>query len=154
MCARSVRFVLAALAVLVVAGCSTTTPSPSPSAVTHGQVFGHPLSVDGGGALTVGLGELFTDDAANSAAAEDGKIASGETLPSPVYIRDLGRHASITIDPKAAVTILPDGFTPTQVDGTAFAAAMKACLSNETCGWFWFTLDGGTATAVVQELLP
>jgi hypothetical protein len=61
------------------------------------------------GTVTYRLSQFFQGQEAVAAAREDGRIGPNEDLPSPLYVRDLGRDERRALSPSASVMVLkPD----------------------------------------------
>ena len=155
--------VCAALAILVAAGCGGDG-----NPIADGRHFGYLSSVDVSSTpatVQVDVAEFLSGEEANVAAAEDGAIAEGESVPNDYYIRNEAKDV-VTLDVSGDVRVThiqcpascTDGI-PGQFDAFAasFADTGEKTLADEYRGaqsQYWITVREGEIVAIDEQYLP
>jgi hypothetical protein len=94
---------------------ATSAPPPSPApfpsaspALAEGRSFGYIKSVDAASStLVFDLAQIFTGDAANKAAQEDGVIGPGESIDNDYYIRNVNpKLRTVPLSPAVQISII------------------------------------------------
>ena len=155
--------VSAVSAALVAAGCGGDD-----NPVADGRHFGYVKSVDVSSTpakVLVDVAEFLSGEEANVAAAEDGVIEAGESIPNDYYIRNEAKDP-IALDVASDVRVThiqcPDSCTdgiPGEFD--AFAASFgdtgeKTLLDNYrgAQSQYWITVRDGEVVAIDEQYLP
>ncbi len=135
---------------------STVTPVPS-SPIAEDRLFGQIADVNQDGSrIVIALEQLFLDEEANQAAIADGVLEPGNSLPNPIYIRDLHRQAELPLSESLVVQMNTTG-TPDleSVEPAEFITQFRqAHAKGQYFGWYWFFVADGQVVRIEQQYVP